>query len=168
MIIRTVFVLSQVLILYLMQTSVFPAIALAGVVPNLLLILVVSIGFMRGRIPAMLTGFACGLLIDCSYSGFVGLFALMYVVIGYLSGLSHKIYDENDTTLPLLLVGIGELLYNLMYYILFFFLDGKLNIGYYLFRFGIARIIYTVLVSILLYKFLNLCNGFFVARVDKD
>ena len=167
MIIRILFVLLQILVLYLLQTSVFTSIALAGVVPNLLLILVVSVAYMRGRIPAMLTGFICGLTIDFSYCSFVGLFALIYLAIGYLAGFAHRIYDENDYTIPLILVGVSELLYNLLYYLFFYFLQGKLNIGFYMVRYMFPRVIYTVLIAILLYKLLNACNVFMM-RFNKD
>ena len=167
MIIRILAVLIEAVLLYVLQASVFTSIALADVVPNLLLILVVSVAFMRGRIPAMFTGLICGLAVDCTYSSFIGLFALMYITIGYLAGFSHRIYDENDYTLPLIFVGVSELLYNLMYYLLFYLLQGKLNIGYYFVRYMIPRVIYTVLVAILLYKLLNACNIFF-KRFDRD
>lgn len=167
MIIRVISVIVEALVLYLLQTSVFSSFQLAGVVPDLLIILVCAVAFMRGKIPAMLTGMLCGLLIDCSYNGVIGLCSLMYMLVGYLAGFSHKIYDENDYTFPLIIVSISELLYNFMYYVFFYLLSGKLNIGYYMYRFMVPRVIYTVLVSLVLYKLLNMCNVFFM-RFDKD
>lgn len=155
------------MLLYVLQTSVFTGIALAGVVPDLLLILVIGVAFMRGRIPAMFTGLVCGLLIDCSYCDFVGLFAMLYLIIGYIAGFAHRIYDENDYTLPLVLIGFGELLYNFMYYIVFYLLEGKTNIGFYIVRFMFPKVIYTVLIGIILYKLLNACN-IFLMRFDQD
>lgn len=115
----------------------------------------------------MLTGFLCGFIIDCAFSETVGLFALFYLVIGYLAGFANKIYDENDNTLPLILTGVAELVYNIMYFIVFYMLNGKLNFGFYLYRFMIPRIIYTVLISIVLYKLLNMCNVFLM-RFDRE
>ena len=167
MIIRILFVIFQVLVLYILQTSVFTSFALAGVVPDLLIILVVSVAFMRGRTPAVLTGLLCGLMIDFTYADFIGLFAIMYMTVGYLAGFTHRIYDEDDYTIPLIMVGSAELFYNLLYFILFYFFSGKLNIGYYLVHFMFPRVIYTVLVSIVLYRLLNLCNVYFM-RFDRD
>ena len=64
-------------------------------------------------------------------------------------------------------MGVSELFYNLMYYLFFYLLSGKLNIGFYMVRFMFPRVIYTVLIAILLYKFLNSCNIFF-KRFDRD
>ena len=167
MIIRGIAAFIQIILLYLLQTSVFTSFELAGVVPDLLLIPVVAIAFMRGSNKGMLTGFVCGLLIDFSYSSFLGLFALMYMFIGFLTGFAHKIYDDNDYTLPVILISISELLYNLIYYVFFYFLNGKLNFGFYLYRFMIPRVIYTVFVSLLLYRLFNLENIFF-KRFDRE
>ena len=167
MIIRALAVIIQVILLYVFQTSAFTSFALAGVVPNLLIVPVVAVAFMRGSNKGMLTGFFCGILVDLTYSSFIGLFALMYMLIGYLTGFAVKIYDENDYTLPVILISLSELLYNLMYYIFFYFLNGKLNFGFYFFRFMVPKVIYTVLISILLYRLFNLENVFF-KRFDRE
>ena len=161
MIIRALAVFAQIIILYIFQTSVFPSFALAGVVPDLLIIPVVAVAFMRGSNRGMFTGLICGLIIDLTYSSFIGLFALMYMLIGFLNGFASRIYDENDYTLPLFLVSVSELIYNLLYYVFFYFLNGRLNFGFYFFRFMIPRVIYTVLLSIFIYRLLNLENRFF-------
>lgn len=44
--------------------TVFQTLSIASIVPNLLLILTVSFGFMRGKKEGMFVGFFCGLLID--------------------------------------------------------------------------------------------------------
>ncbi len=166
-VIRSLIILFEVIILFLLQSTVFTNLALAGVVPDLLIILVISVAFTRGKLPGMFAGLLCGLITDFCYGDFVGLCAIFYLLIGYIAGFSNKIYDENDYTLPIILIGVSELVYNLMYYIFNFLLRGKLNIGYYFFRFMIPRVIYTVLISILLYKLFNLIN-IALRRLDKD
>ena len=74
MIIRFILVIIEILLFYLLQTSVFPYFALAGVVPDLLMILTVSVAFTRGRIQGMLTGLAAGLLMDFCFSSIVGFY----------------------------------------------------------------------------------------------
>ena len=49
---------------FILQTGVFSRLQLAGVTPNLMLILTASFGFMRGRKEGMAVGFFCGLLVD--------------------------------------------------------------------------------------------------------
>ena len=47
---------------YLLQCTVFSSLELAGIKPNLMIILTSSIGFMRGSKEGMLVGFFSGLL----------------------------------------------------------------------------------------------------------
>jgi len=47
-----------------LQSALFPYISVAGATPNLMLILTVSFGLMRGRKEGMLVGFFCGFLYD--------------------------------------------------------------------------------------------------------
>lgn len=75
-----------ILMSFLVQTTILQKLALADVVPNLLLIITVTFGYMRGEKEGMFTGFFCGLLVDCVYGEIVGLYTLLYLVIGYLNG----------------------------------------------------------------------------------
>lgn len=53
-----------ILLAFVLQGTVFQTLSIASIVPNLLLILTVSFGFMRGKKEGMFVGFFCGLLID--------------------------------------------------------------------------------------------------------
>ncbi len=165
---RFIVVTLEILICFLLQTTVFQWFPLAGVTPNLLLILTVSIGFMRGRTEGLFIGFICGLLIDVCYGDLIGICALIYLIIGYLSGYANKVFIEEELFIPLLLVGVGEFIYFFLYYVLEFLLRGRLNIAHYFFNIGLPRIIYTVVVSILMYKLLNRINSLIEHRKDEE
>lgn len=67
---RILFYVISVLVCFLLQTSVFEFLKLADVMPNILLILTVTIAFIRGKKAGIVVGFVCGLLIDI-FSGSV-------------------------------------------------------------------------------------------------
>ena len=46
----------MMIILYLIQTTIFNKITVAGIKPNVVIILVVLIGYKYGKIPGMLRG----------------------------------------------------------------------------------------------------------------
>lgn len=149
--IRIVLVLIQLLLCFLLQSTVMPAFSMAGVVPDLLLILVITVAYTKGRVPGMLTGFAAGLLTDVCFGELVGLCALFYLCIGYLAGYSAKIYDERDYILPMLMIAAGEFLYSFAYYVTRFLLRSRTEFGYYFIHIILPRMVYTVLVAALLY-----------------
>lgn len=154
------FIMSVIVIIvcFLLQSTVFQALSIAGVVPNLLLIVTVASGYMHGRTNGIYVGLACGLLVDICYGDVIGLFGLMYMCIGYLNGYAHKVYFRDDYTMPIILVSISNLLYGFFYYVFLFLLRNRLNFFFYLRRIILPELIYTVVVSIVLYKILHIMN----------
>lgn len=147
-----------IIVCFLLQSTVFQALSIAGVVPNLLLIVTVAAGYMHGRKNGIYVGLACGLLVDICYGDVIGLFGLMYMCIGYLNGYAHKVYFRDDYTMPIILVSISDLLYGFFYYVFLFLLRNRLNFFFYLKRIILPELIYTVVVSIVLYKILHIMN----------
>ena len=74
-------VVSAVLIIicFVLQCSVFGSLAFAGIIPNLMIILTSSFGFMCGEREGLLIGFFCGLLYDIFFGSFLGFYALLLV-----------------------------------------------------------------------------------------
>lgn len=149
--IRIILVLIQLIVCFLLQSTVMPALSMAGVVPDLMLILVITVAYTRGRVPGMLTGLAAGLLTDVCFNDMIGLCGLFYLCIGYFAGFSINIYDERDYTLPLLMVTAGEFLYSFAYYVAYFLLRSRTEFGYYFVHLILPRMIYTVLAAVILY-----------------
>ena len=154
---RIIVYLIEIIVFYVIQTSTFHYFGIGDIMPNLLLILVVSHGYMSGKIDGLAIGFISGLLVDLVYGDLIGINALLYMVIGYFIGHTNKIYANDDYTLPI--VVIGDLVYNFFYYIFEFLLRGRLDSLYYFSRIVLSEIIYTVVVSIFVYKLLHMINN---------
>lgn len=166
---KRVFVyLIEIIICFVLQSAMFHYVEMADVMPNLLLILVVSIAYMNGRMQGMLVGFFSGLLLDIMFGRVVGLYALLYVLIGYLLGFTNRFFTDDDYTLPIILIGISDFFYGFFYYIFEFLLRGQLNFPYYLRRIIFPEMIYTVAVSILLYKLLHMINKRINRKSDEE
>ena len=100
-----------ILICFLLQSTVISRIAIGSITPNLILILCISMGLMRGRKSGMWTGFFCGFLVDMFYGSVFGFYALIYMYIGFLSGYAHRICYDDDVKVPIFLAGAGDILY---------------------------------------------------------
>lgn len=150
----------EIIVCFIIQSAAFPYLSLADIMPNLLLIVVVSAAYMRGRLTGLTIGLVSGLLVDLIYgNNIIGLYALMYLIIGYFMGFTNRIYSNDDYTFPIIFIGVSDLFYGFMYYVFQFLLRGKLNFLYYLRRFILPEMIYTVAVSILLYKLLHMIHN---------
>lgn len=149
---RKVVVFLIIIVGYLLQTTLFKAISLAGIVPNILIIITSSFGFMRGKEEGMYIGFLSGLMIDVFFGNILGFYALVYMIIGYLNGFFRRIFYPEDIKLPMILIGASELLYCFICYICLFLLRGRLHLGFYFLHVMLPDIVYTVLVTLIIYK----------------
>ena len=142
------------LLCFLLQTTVFQTLKLAGISPNIILILVVSIGLMCGRTEGMIVGFFCGLLLDIMYGNILGIFTLVYMIIGYINGFFNHMFYSDDIILPMGLIITNDLVLNLGIYVFYFMLRNRLDFLFY-FRYTILpEMIYTIVVTLVLYKIL--------------
>src|SRR6266436_10357522 len=70
----------------LLQTTLLPHLALFRVVPDLMLVVVICIGLVRGPSSGATAGFVGGMLRDLLLDAPTGLSALAYVTVGYVVG----------------------------------------------------------------------------------
>ncbi|CRZ34362.1 rod shape-determining protein MreD [Herbinix hemicellulosilytica] len=155
---RAIIYFLEIIICFVLQSSLYQFINLANVMPNLLIILVVATAYMRGKTTGMTVGFFSGLLVDIQFGNLIGLYALLMMLIGYVAGFANKIYSRDDYTLPLFFIAIADFVYQFLYYILEFLIRGRLDFLYYLRAKILPEIIYTVAVSVILYKLLHMIN----------
>lgn len=155
---RKIILTLTIVCFYLLQTTLFKSIALASVSPNLFIILTVAAGFMRGKREGLYVGFFCGLLLDLYYGQVIGFQALIYMYIGFLNGLFHNLFYDDDVTLPLGLVFVSDFLYNFVYYVFRFLLRNRLDFGYYFLHIIMPEIIYTVVITLFIYRIMLRVN----------
>ena len=84
--VRLIVTLIELIFCFLLQTSLFSFMRISGVVPNCLLILVITVSYTRGQIPAMVTGFFAGMFLDLCFSETVGFCAILYMIVAFLAG----------------------------------------------------------------------------------
>ncbi len=153
---------------FVLQSTVFPTISFGGIVPNLMIVLTASFGFMRGEKSGLLFGFFCGLLADIFFGSFIGLYALIYMYIGYLNGKFNRIFYPEDIKLPLALILCSDLAYGLLCYLLFFLMRGKFHFGYYLLHIILPEAVYTIVVTLLLYPLILWINKRLESREQRS
>ena len=117
-----------ILFFYLMQVSVARVISIANISPNWLII-----------------------LYDLFYSGLFGFTALIFIYIGYFSGFFYQKYEVREILIPLALVITADFGYGFISYIGNFLLHNRLNVGFFMSRFILPEVVYTALVSLIIY-----------------
>ena len=141
-------VAALIFVCFLLQATVFTRLDLGGITPNLFIVLTASFGFMRGEKEGLVIGFICGLLMDIFFSDYIGLYALVYMYIGFFNG---------KFKLPISLIVFSDLAYGLACYISFL-LRGKFHFVYYFVHIILPEIVYTIIVTIALYPVILMIN----------
>ena len=149
---RKIITVCIILICFLLQCTVFKGLQLASVSPNLLIIVTSSFGFMRGKKEGMVVGFISGLFIDIMFNDLIGFYALIYTLLGYANGFFRKIFYDDDIKLPLTLIAASDFLYGHIVCIFMFIMRSRLDYFYYLKNIIIPELIYTILITLILYQ----------------
>jgi len=88
----------------ILQSTLFSHLTVAGVKPDIVLVLIIFYGLLHGPLEGLLTGLIGGLLQDLMFGQNIGMNTLAKLTVGYIFGsLERKLYKEN------LLIPIGAL-----------------------------------------------------------
>lgn len=155
---RKIVVVLLILLFFVLQCSVFNSLAMGGIIPNLMIILTSSFGFMRGEKEGLLIGFSCGLLCDIFFGSFLGFYAMVMMYIGFVNGKFSRIFYPEDIKLPLALIIVSDISYGLICYILMFLLRGRFHFPYYFTSVILPEALYTIVVTIILYPLILKIN----------
>jgi rod shape-determining protein MreD len=70
----------------LFQAAIFSSLAIGGGAPDVLLVVVISLGLLRGSVPGAVLGFAGGLVVDLLTLDTLGLTSLVLTLGGFWAG----------------------------------------------------------------------------------
>ena len=136
---------------YLLQITVVPLIRLAGIIPDLILIILVYYSITRGQLYGTILGAVYGLLVDLISGNLLGLSMLSKTVAGfsagYFAGETKKetnINTYNFSLIVLLCSFIDTIIFSF-----FSTFDLQTNILSILFEQALLPSLYTAVVSIL-------------------
>lgn len=101
-----------------LESTILEKIAIAGVKPDLMLVIVIFYALLYGEIPAAKLGFIYGLLEDLATGKFIGINTISKMLTGYLVGLGEgKLYSDN-LMVPVIGLFIGSIANYLCFFIL--------------------------------------------------
>lgn len=118
---RTLRTLALIVVVVLVQVTVFPHLRIADVVPDLGLVVALAVGYHDGPEAGAIVGFVAGLGFDLFLETPLGLNALAYALVGYGVGIIEAGLLRSPRWLPsvlglvgglaggLILIGIGVL-----------------------------------------------------------
>lgn len=155
---RKIITVCIIIACFILECTVFQGLSFASITPNLMIVVTSSFGFMRGKREGMMVGFISGLLIDIMFGDLIGFYTLIYTVLGYANGFFRKIFYDDDIKLPLILIAASDFLYGNIVCIFMFIMRSRFDYFYYLKSIIIPELIYTILVTLILYQLILQIN----------
>ncbi|WP_157950209.1 rod shape-determining protein MreD [Vallitalea okinawensis] len=151
---RTLVTVLLSVLFFCLETTILKNFEIRGITPNLLIILVVSLGILRGSKTAGTVGLFIGALQDILFYPVFGFQTLMFFYIGYVAGFFNKDFYKENYVLPFVLIFTADFIYGLLVYVFTYLFTGHLNIWQYITNIILPEMIYTLLIGLFVYKFL--------------
>ena len=84
----------------MIQINLLNNFKILGVIPNIGIVLVCALGIVDGTHVGGVTGLVYGLIVDINFGKSVGVFMMLYLIIGVIAGyLKNKISKDNKLSL---------------------------------------------------------------------
>jgi rod shape-determining protein MreD len=139
----------------ILQVAVAPQIAVFGVVPNFVFLVVVTLALLEGSVTGCVAGFIGGLLFDLLGASAVGPYALVFCIAGYMAGLINANMFAEGWLLPVSVVFIASVGAEISYGIIMAVLDIGLPFWSALSRIMLPGAVYNTVLAVLLYPLMT-------------
>ena len=139
------------LIIYLLQVNFFSWFNLAGVKPNLFVILALVIGLFSGRGLGTTFGILFGISLDFFIGKSIGVSAVMLGTVGFLGGYLDKSFSKDSRVTMITMIAISTFIYELGIIIFNSFVNNADLSIWYCIKVLIIELIFNSIITIIIY-----------------
>ena len=143
------------IVIYLLQSNLFIGFRIAGVMPNLFVILVLFIGLYANKVMGVTYGIVFGLLIDFFISKKIGITAIMLGTVGIIGVIFDKNFSKENRITLIVMVVVSTLVFEIGSYFLNYVIH-KTTVEVMAFAQILAiECFYNIILTIILYPFIQ-------------
>lgn len=139
------------LIIYLLQSNFFSWFNIAGIKPNLFVILVLMTGLFIGKRAGIIFGILFGLSLDFFIGKSIGISSLMLGIIGFIGGYLDKNFSKDSRITMITMIAMATFLYEMGIIIFNYFINEAQIRVIYVIKTLIIELIYNSIVTIIIY-----------------
>jgi rod shape-determining protein MreD len=122
--------LAAVFVASLLQVVIVSSLIVEGGAPDLLLVVVVALGLLRGSVPGAVLGFLGGLVVDVVTLGTLGVTSLILTLAGFWAGRYAETTGSGRRLAPVIAAGTITVLVGAFGYVLHYLLDEEVVAGH--------------------------------------
>lgn len=168
---RTLTVIALILvffIIYFLQSNFFNWFTIAGVKPNLFVILALFIGLFLGRKYGLCFGIIYGFFLDALIGRNIGISSVMFGIIGLMGGYIDKNFSKDSRLMIMSMVAVTTIVYEIILYIIqSVVLTYSISEIGLLVRTLLIEVIYNIIITIIIYPLIKKA-GYFIEGTFKE
>lgn len=150
-----VFLIITAIIIYYLQSNLFMWFNIAGVKPNLFVVLALFIGLFANRTMGVAYGVGIGALIDILIGKIIGIYAVSLGIIGFLAAVFDKNFSKDSRMTIIFMVAGSTIIFEIINYLLNYMILG-INAEILNFIIILAiEVIYNIILTIILYSLIQ-------------
>lgn len=143
------------IITYLIQTIFFNEFTIAGIMPNIFIILILYIGLYMGKANGVIYGIIFGIFIDLWIGRKLGITSISLAITGLVSGMLDKTFSKDSRIIIILMGSICTIIYEVtLYFMQYLALDINLEILKFI-KILFVEVIYNMIIIIILYPLIK-------------
>ncbi len=138
-------------LIFIFQTTLCQYIEIAGVIPNIMLLFIVSFAFFNGESEGLFIGVLMGLMHDSFFGHLIGVNIFLYGAVGYCVGCISLYSNKDNIAVPVILSFIATVLYDIGFYILNIVLKGYTSPNAYILINLLPELVYNTIAAFAVY-----------------
>ena len=140
---------------WLVQITVVPHIAIGRAMPDVILIVIATYGFLEGPMPGSVAGIVGGFLQDLTLIRGFGINIINKTIIGYLAGLVERNLFGSSRLIPMVAMFIVSVISQLIYIALIYIVGDRIVVMTAIIEIVIPSALYTSVVALFLFTPIN-------------
>ncbi len=136
----------------IIQTTLIPFFPILGYIPNINLVTIIIIAFLRGRYYGGFFGLITGLIQDILFARALGVNGLIYFLLGFSIGSIQEGLNNDNVVIPMVFSALGTIIYNFLFFTFMFFLARNIQLSIAIRNIFSLEILYNTILSFLLFK----------------
>lgn len=150
-----VFLIITAIIIYYLQSNFFMWFNIAGVKPNLFVVLALFIGLFANRTMGIAYGVGIGALIDILIGKTIGIYSISLGIVGFLAAVFDKNFSKDSRMTIIFMVAGSTIIFEIINYLLNYMILG-INAEILNFIIILAiEVIYNIILTIILYSLIQ-------------
>lgn len=147
-------------IIYFLQSNFFTWFNIAGIMPNLYIILILFIGLFIGKKLGLIFGIILGIYLDVIARKAIGISSITLGLIGFLAELLSKDFSKDSRLTIILIVTTATILYESATYI-FGNIINSLSFEFGFLKILIIEVIFNSIITIIIYPLMKKVGYYF-------